>query len=170
MLGRYLDFGIDSIPSTIPKSIDSIPSTRQTALIVLYANNSSCRPNSNETRMPYFKAEIFQRNKTKREWFCVQNENKNEKVVITLEKMVDISLDFSFFPLKFPPFLGIDHLENVSMRYRYPKVLGYRVLGIDIDQALVQGQRLDSRLHTTNEAHAWRWGSQNLDVWRSDIP
>ena len=36
--GRYLDFGIDSIPSTIPKSIDSIPSTRQTTLIVLYAN------------------------------------------------------------------------------------------------------------------------------------
>ena len=36
--GRYLDFGIDSIPSTIPKSIDSIPSTRQTVLIVLYAN------------------------------------------------------------------------------------------------------------------------------------
>ena len=36
--GRYLDFGIDSIPSTIPKSIDSIPSTRRTALIVLYAH------------------------------------------------------------------------------------------------------------------------------------
>ena len=51
--------------------------------------------------------------------------------------MVYISLDFSFFPLKFPPFLGIDHLENVSMRYRYPKVLGYRVLGIDIDPALL---------------------------------
>ena len=33
--GRYHDFGIDSIPSTIPKSIHSIPSTRQTALIVL---------------------------------------------------------------------------------------------------------------------------------------
>ena len=51
--------------------------------------------------------------------------------------MVYISLDFSFFPLKFPFFLGIDHLENVSMRYRYPKVLGYRVLGIDIDPALL---------------------------------
>ena len=50
--------------------------------------------------------------------------------------MVYISLDFSFFPLNFPLFLGIDHLENVSMRYRYPKVLGYRVLGIDIDPAL----------------------------------
>ena len=36
--GRYHDFGIDSIPSTIPKSIDSIPSTRHAALIVLYAN------------------------------------------------------------------------------------------------------------------------------------
>ena len=47
-----------------------------------------------------------------------------------------MSLDFSFFPLKFPPFLGINHLENVSMRYRYPKVLGYRVLGVDIDPAL----------------------------------
>ena len=50
-----------------------------------------------------------------------------------------ISLDFSFSPLNFTPFLGIDHLENVSMRYRYPKVLGYRVLGIDIDPALVAG-------------------------------
>ena len=36
--GRYHDFGIDSIPSMIPKSIDSIPSTRHAALIVLYAN------------------------------------------------------------------------------------------------------------------------------------
>ena len=62
--GRYHDFGIDSIPSTIPKSIDSIPSTRQTALIVLYPICfSSCRPNSNETRVPHFKAEIFQRKK-----------------------------------------------------------------------------------------------------------
>ena len=51
--------------------------------------------------------------------------------------MLYIGLDFSFFPLIFPHFLGIDHLENVSMRYRYPKVLGYRVLGIDIDPALV---------------------------------
>ena len=51
--------------------------------------------------------------------------------------MLYISLDFSFFPLIFSPFLGIDHSENVSMRYRYPKVLGYRVLGIDIDPALV---------------------------------
>ena len=51
--------------------------------------------------------------------------------------MLYISLDFSFFPLIFPPFLGIDHLENVSMRYRYPKVLGYRVLGIGIDPALL---------------------------------
>ena len=57
--------------------------------------------------------------------------------MITLEKMEYISLDFSFSPLNFTPFLGIDHLENVSMRYRYPKVLGYRVLGIDIDPALV---------------------------------
>ena len=56
--------------------------------------------------------------------------------MITLEKMAYISLDFSFFPLNFPPFLGIDHLENVSIRYRYPKVIGYRVLGIDIDPAL----------------------------------
>ena len=38
VLGRYHDFGIDSIPSTIPKNIDSIPSTRQTALTVMYAN------------------------------------------------------------------------------------------------------------------------------------
>ena len=52
--------------------------------------------------------------------------------------MVYISLNFSFFPLNFPPFLGIDHLKNVSMRYRYPKVLGYRVLGIDIDPALMR--------------------------------
>ena len=91
----------------------------------------SCRPNSNETRVPNFKAEVFQRTKTNRKGFCVQNENKNEKGVITLEKMLYISLDFFPFPLIFPPFLGIDHLENVSMRYRYPKVLGYRVLGID---------------------------------------
>ena len=62
--GRYQDFGIDSIPSTIPKSIDSIPSTRQTALIVLYPICfSSSRPNSNETHVPHFKAEIFQRKK-----------------------------------------------------------------------------------------------------------
>ena len=47
--------------------------------------------------------------------------------------MLYISLDFTFFP----PFLGIDHLENVSMRYRYPKELGYRVLGIGIDPALL---------------------------------
>ena len=100
----------------------------------------SCRPNSNETRVPNFKAEVFQRTKTNRKGFCVQNENKNEKGVITLEKMLYISLDFS---LIFPPFLGIDHLENVSMRYRYPKVLGYRVLGIGIDPAL----------HHTEEHH-----------------
>ena len=50
--------------------------------------------------------------------------------------MLYISLDFSLFPLIFPPILGIDHLENVSIRYRYSKVLGYRVLGIDIDPAL----------------------------------
>ena len=36
--GRYHDSGMDSIPSTIPKSIDSITSTRHTALIVLYAH------------------------------------------------------------------------------------------------------------------------------------
>ena len=98
----------------------------------------SFRPNSNETRVPNIKAEVFQRTKTKRKGFCVQNENKNEKGVITLEKMLYISLDFSPFPLIFPPFIGIDHLENVSMRYRYPKVLGYRVLGIDIDPALAR--------------------------------
>ena len=62
--GRYHDFGIDSIPSMIPKSIDSIPSTCQTALIVLYPICfNSCRPNSNETRVPHLKAEIFQRKK-----------------------------------------------------------------------------------------------------------
>ena len=55
--------------------------------------------------------------------------------------MLYISLDFSFFPLIFPPFLGIDHLENVSMRYQYPKVLGYRVLGIGIDPALLKRKR-----------------------------
>ena len=47
-------------------------------------------------------------------------------------------LGFSLFPLIFPPFLGIDRLENVSMRYQYPEVLGYRVLGIGIDLALVE--------------------------------
>ena len=72
--------------------------------------------------------------------------------------MVYISLDFSFFPLNFPPFLGIDHLENVSIRYRYPKVLGYRVLGIDIDPALASAIVREVRIarpsevltHTTN--------------------
>ena len=98
---------------------------------------SSRRPNSNEIRVPNFKAELFQRKITKRKSFCVQNENKNEKGVITFEKMLYISLNFSLFLLIFPPFLGIDHLENVSMRYRYPKVLGYRVLVIGIDPALL---------------------------------
>ena len=54
--------------------------------------------------------------------------------------MLYISLDFSLFPLIFPPILGIDHLENVSIRYRYSKVLGYRVLGNDIDPALFDTQ------------------------------
>ena len=54
--------------------------------------------------------------------------------------MLYISLDFSFSPLILPPSIGIDHLENVSMRYRYPKVLGYRVLGIDIHPALVRNR------------------------------
>ena len=61
---------------------------------------------------------------TKKEW-------------LPLKKCCISACIFPFFPLIFPPFLGIDHLENVSMRYRYPKVLGYRVLGIGIDPALV---------------------------------
>ena len=69
--------------------------------------------------------------------------------MITLGKMVYISLDFPFFPLKFPPFLGIDHLENVSMRYQYPKVLGYRVLGIDIDPALPRPVSFEAVLSQT---------------------
>ena len=81
MPGRYHDFGIDSIPSTIPKSIDSIPSTRQTALIVLYPICfSSCRPNSNETRVPHFKAEIFQRKKKlKGSDFALKTKTKTKK-------------------------------------------------------------------------------------------
>ena len=62
---------------------------------------------------------------------------------------------FSFFPLNFPPFLDIDHLENVSMRYRYPKVVGYRVLGIDIDPALSDCEAQIYRLprHGTTDMH-----------------
>ena len=52
--------------------------------------------------------------------------------------MLYISLNFSLFLLIFLPFLGIDNLENVSMRYQYPKVLGYRVLNIDIDPAVAR--------------------------------
>ena len=36
--GRYHDFGIDLISSTISKIIDSIPSTHHPALFVLYAH------------------------------------------------------------------------------------------------------------------------------------
>ena len=92
------------------------------------------------TRMKFacqtLKQNYFREKERKGISFCGQNENKNEKGVITFEKMLYISLNFSLFLLIFPPFLGIDHLENVSMRYRYPKVLGYRVLGIGIDPAL----------------------------------
>ena len=68
--------------------------------------------------------------------------------------MLYISLDFSFFPLIFPPFLGIDHLENVSMRCRYPKVLGYRVLGIDIDPALQENREPNFQYGRPN--NLWR--------------
>ena len=74
--------------------------------------------------------------------------------MITLEKMVYISFDFSFFPLNFPPFLGIDHLENVSMRYQYPKVLGYRVLGIDIIELTEMDDAELNRLAPASIAYA----------------
>ena len=69
---------------------------------------------------------------------CLFHRKKNKKGVILRPKRkrsdyprknaMYISLDLSISPLNFPPFLGIDLFENVSMRYRYPKVLG---IGID---------------------------------------
>ena len=75
--------------------------------------------------------------------------------------MLYISLDFSPFPLIFPPFLGIDHLENVSMRYRYPKVLG-----IGIDPALLYADEQASIASLMREC---RMASEAIVNWRNYV-
>ena len=57
-----------------------------------------------------------------------------------IERLI-ITIKTRYFPL---PEI-IDHFEEVSIRYRYHQVLGYRVPGIDIGTALIN---IDSRFLT----------------------
>ena len=99
--GQYHDFGIDSILSTIPKSIDSILSTRHTAhrpvcqYVLAVEDQTRMKPACLTSKRKYFR-EQKQKGSDLR---------PKRKGVITLEKMLYISLDFSFFfPLFTHPF------------------------------------------------------------------
>ena len=128
--GRYHDFGIDSIPNTIPKV------SIRYRLIAIRRSSScmplcfiSCRPNSRMKPAALLESGSVSENKKKEVSLLLNRKQKTEKKGLLLKNAFLSAWIFCSPPpppppLIFPPFLGIDHLENVSIRYRYPTVLG----------------------------------------------